>query len=740
MRFLVFSIVFLHAILSYSQVDLIKGLKGKYCLDGDGFDQSSNQNHGQIIRASFTPDRFGKPNSALLLTGDSSFLKLLPNGIFNYNYSYSFWFKLNEPVPNGIYKCLVNIGGIECSQNVGVANKYFNTLTGIISGSYYNPNSSVAVTSNEIPPLYQWNHVVVTRSNNELKLYVNGILRSTNSIPPGPCYQQNQQEGRLGGRQGHPTQYFKGAMDDFWIFDRAISQEEVLAIYNYDGVFQAIDVKDTFICGNTPTTLEYPDTNATFIWSTGQTTRSINVSEPGIYWVDVNKQCVFSRDTIIVTRKGDGILPSQYTLCGDDPVELEVNVTNGKVERWSTSANDTNSKITVDQTGLYWVRIIKDNCSYQINTVVNNSFNKPNLGPDLQICPNQNILLQSNLFTGNHQWSNGATGLTNNINQSGTYILSVTLNNCTQFDTINVIDAPTRSYVLPKDTLLCGPNSIISALNPGTTAYAWSDGITTPDRIINSPGKYYVQSSFSTCFYTDSIEVDFKEKYSFEIFDDTLVCNGTNILLNIPNIASIKWENGDTARNRNLNKDTIYIFEIVEGGCNFKDTLEVNYYPEIDVPDNVDVTLCYSQSFDANFDLNDPYTTYLWENGETNPILNFTEPINTRISIINPCGNFDRDVSLKFEDCTGFFPPSSFTPNGDGKNDLFSIKLVGAKNFEILIFNRWGEIIFSSKNPDFKWDGKYQDKLVPNGIYFITLRYIDALGVIRSYRGNLYIN
>jgi gliding motility-associated-like protein len=53
-----------------------------------------------------------------------------------------------------------------------------------------------------------------------------------------------------------------------------------------------------------------------------------------------------------------------------------------------------------------------------------------------------------------------------------------------------------------------------------------------------------------------------------------------------------------------------------------------------------------------------------------------------------------------------FYAPSAFTPNGDGRNDVF--RLVGQYrniNLNLYIYNRWGELVFSSDNMDTPWDG-----------------------------------
>ena len=76
--------------------------------------------------------------------------------------------------------------------------------------------------------------------------------------------------------------------------------------------------------------------------------------------------------------------------------------------------------------------------------------------------------------------------------------------------------------------------------------------------------------------------------------------------------------------------------------------------------------------------------------------------------------------------------PNAFTPNADGQNDLFLGKGItnGMKNFEMAIYNRWGELLFSTNDPYEGWNGKKNNvgTLAPNGVYVYQLKYEDSRG------------
>jgi len=73
--------------------------------------------------------------------------------------------------------------------------------------------------------------------------------------------------------------------------------------------------------------------------------------------------------------------------------------------------------------------------------------------------------------------------------------------------------------------------------------------------------------------------------------------------------------------------------------------------------------------------------------------------------------------------CIPLYAPNAFTPNNDNINDFFEIKTENITAFNLLIFNRWGEVIFQSKDPSNLWDGTYKGQACPTGIYTWQLEY-----------------
>jgi gliding motility-associated-like protein len=85
--------------------------------------------------------------------------------------------------------------------------------------------------------------------------------------------------------------------------------------------------------------------------------------------------------------------------------------------------------------------------------------------------------------------------------------------------------------------------------------------------------------------------------------------------------------------------------------------------------------------------------------------------------------------------CGTYFIPSAFTPNDDGSNEGFGVIGSGIQNVEMKIYNTWGEELFSGDGAKTTWNGFYQGRIVPQGIYLykITVSYFKNGKTIQAY-------
>ncbi len=100
--------------------------------------------------------------------------------------------------------------------------------------------------------------------------------------------------------------------------------------------------------------------------------------------------------------------------------------------------------------------------------------------------------------------------------------------------------------------------------------------------------------------------------------------------------------------------------------------------------------------------------------------------------------NLGKEVEVKR--ITGAYIATAFTPNGDGINDEWSAGFLRVANLTLKVFNRWGQLVYQTNTPDFKWDGSGPNgDDVPSGVYVFHLRATDNTGIAIEETGSLTI-
>ncbi|MCG8318023.1 MAG: PKD domain-containing protein [Cytophagales bacterium] len=133
---------------------------------------------------------------------------------------------------------------------------------------------------------------------------------------------------------------------------------------------------------------------------------------------------------------------------------------------------------------------------------------------------------------------------------------------------------------------------------------------------------------------------------------------------------------------------------------------------------------------DVNSVLLDPgsgFMSYEWVfNGSTTTTPTFlaTQEGIIEVSLTNSFNCTDRRRVDILEDCVPrLSAPNAFSPNGNDQNETFSVFTNFVTEFEIFIYNRWGELVFHSTDKDFQWDGSFGGKPAPIGTYAYVIRF-----------------
>jgi gliding motility-associated-like protein len=111
------------------------------------------------------------------------------------------------------------------------------------------------------------------------------------------------------------------------------------------------------------------------------------------------------------------------------------------------------------------------------------------------------------------------------------------------------------------------------------------------------------------------------------------------------------------------------------------------------------------------------FTSYLWSDGSTNERYTIGMPGTYSVTVSNGCYAGWNEITIKDGACDVYFP-NAFTPNGDGKNESFKILTdLLLPGYHLTIYNRWGQKVFETNNPSKSWDGTWNGKVQPIGVF-----------------------
>jgi gliding motility-associated-like protein len=186
------------------------------------------------------------------------------------------------------------------------------------------------------------------------------------------------------------------------------------------------------------------------------------------------------------------------------------------------------------------------------------------------------------------------------------------------------------------------------------------------------------------------------------------LCTSSPTSLDPGNYASYLWDDGSTDRIRNINSPGTYHVEVTDhNGCKGTGTTTITTVftsPSGFAPS--DTAICSYGSVDLKAKTG--YASYLWSTGATSSTITVTAPDTywVEVKAQNGC-TAKESLTVSPKDCMkGVYIPSAFTPNNDGRNDVFKPLVYGnVKHYKFQVFNRWGEIVFQSDNPANGWDG-----------------------------------
>lgn len=432
------------------------------------------------------------------------------------------------------------------------------------------------------------------------------------------------------------------------------------------------------------------------------------------------------------------------TICSGDSVLLSAS--GGTQYLWSTGA--TTKSIYAKKKGVYRVISSSGDClqtagacsdttsfTVDIDTVI------AKISPPVAVCKGDSLILSASGGTG-YLWSTGGT--TSSVilypDTSGTYSVTVSEGLCSNTDTVTITVNPLPTANAGRDTTICRNDNLLLIATGGIT-YSWSTGDTASSVILrpDSSGSYTVIVSDGLCSNIDTVVITVNPLPIANAGNDTTICLNSSIQLQANGGVSYQWNSSQDLSNDLVpnptakpSSTTSYILKVTDNNnCIAYDTVVVSI-DTVDARFTSDLSLG-DVPLTVNFQNNTGGGSFEWTFGDDSTSSNLINPIhiyesagNYRVRLIaySAIGCSDTAYnSIQVNTESVIWIPNAFTPNGDGKNDVFSAVGKSISCYSLMIFNRWGELLFTSDNINNGWNGTYKGKPVPDGVYVWKISY-----------------
>jgi gliding motility-associated-like protein len=478
---------------------------------------------------------------------------------------------------------------------------------------------------------------------------------------------------------------------------------------------------------------------------------------PGTYYISLKVVNVTGADTLTILDTLNVVTPLNYNLgsdiyvCGKLDTVLKGPVIPGAVYTWNDDSTTHADTVHLTKSGVFTVSINGCGINDSIGVFASDT-PKIQLGKDHVMCDSANLVLNAASQNGTYTWLLDGNPLPFTGEQlltqypGGVYVAIVNVPGCGVYkDTVSITyTVPVApAFDLGPDTLLC-PKEVFSldATLSGATAYTWGQGTgtgqisTAPVLPITNPGLYWVFVTYNgQCEVTDTVNVTYRGDKPLD-FHDTAICQGSTLTLNadfgtgVYNWSSVPPQRDDQNQ---TGQSTYFVYRAGKyaitatvGQCIYTDTLNVRFDDSLHVSMIKDTTLCNGEDFLLQVRGN--ADGYAWQDSSTSMAYRPTQSGVYTVVAQNGCGKDTLTATVDFSACAcQLWLPTAFTPDGDGRNDNFRpLHACEMSDFQMNIYNRYGDLVFRSLNVDAAWDGTFHGAKVPAGVFVWMAHYFNT--------------
>ncbi len=448
--------------------------------------------------------------------------------------------------------------------------------------------------------------------------------------------------------------------------------------------------------------------------------------------------CVVADTITITTQPLQYSAPDILSICPNSTVQATIT---GEYDliNWTPSANldTTDPEIPV------FSNIVNETFYFQLEDLSGCSLNDSiqivlNLPTAFEIvsedplCEGTEMQLQIPINNMQYLWDTGATSQNLIVTDGGTYTATVQDSaGCSITDEIvlELLSAPT--FEIMGETSACEGETITLLADIEDVDYLWNTNSTEQTENFSLTGIQTVWAEVvnaNGCVYRDSIDLFFTPSPDLTLSSDGSICDGSTVtLLAEADEVDFLWENDATTASIEVNEPGYYTVTVVdEINCTTSDSILVMevFFPEFLA---LDTALCIGNQLSFNLEL-DPEFSFSWSTGDDGQTVTINQPGDYQLTLEQLGCISVYDFVVEEKDCPEpyIYIPNAFTPDNDGLNDVWQVVVSDLiDTFEVLIFNRDGDVIFRSSDPEEYWTGNAYggEYYVPNGVYNYLVKY-----------------
>jgi gliding motility-associated-like protein len=512
--------------------------------------------------------------------------------------------------------------------------------------------------------------------------------------------------------------------------------------YSLDGInFQTSAVFTGLAAGS------YTITVRSALNHTNTATVTVNNTCPVVSATVSDGTCGNSNGSIVATGS-NGMPPYQYS---KDGINFQTsNIFNGLAA------------------GLYTITI-KD-AGNITNTTTVSIGNIP--GPTISVlsgatnCMNNNAVISVTATGGTSPYIYSIDGINfqaNNVfnnNPSGNYTATIKdANGCIASGSFVVPLISNITITAGSNITICEGSGTTFSVASNGTGFTWSPAASLNNASQLNPyasplvtTKYYLIATLGVCSKTDSLIVSVNPAPVAYAGKDSTICYGQSIQLNGSGGLNYDWTPSTYLSDSHVNEPVVmspastvtYSLKVTDSlGCTslLNSSIIVSVTPPPKVFAGNDTAIVMNEPFQLNaIDINGSgFIQYIWSPsvglnnaGLQNPFASLDRNMTYVLTAITQSGCQGTDeININVYKGPEIYVPNAFTPNNDGRNDILKAIPVGIKEFKyFIIYNRWGQRIFYTRDSSYGWDGKNKNLLLDAGAYVWIAEVISRKGTV----------